>query len=419
MYLALSTIFLFPNLKWLKAACLSLVVLYTLATGFYTLGLFLAPDRLGPSMDVFALNGILLVEAYAMAAIVFLRPSTIKGKRRWAVVTRMFIWLWGSFYLSGWVKTSFEKNLIGNLKTVDCSLENSTISGSTFSTGQGLACQNPCSTQHTAVVWGTLDMAGKTFSRYSHPEPSSCELLVVITSVVAATSTLWLNFFTSPQITRNAVFAIFTRFRSESRGIRSALAKTIALLWYTWSYFCLLIVAIAFPSVIWAQERVLKRYPVANTMCLVKQYLPWVIGMIVAVLKVAAVRQRRREAAKVRSSRRTRLNKALASLRAQMDKAGLSAEQISADTFSSDATTAASPGQTVPAEAAVPAQTSEASKTFKFPIVKVRKIDGFFDHFKELGEWWCNPAGEEEVRDSPPSADEEKALLKDRHSQQE
>jgi hypothetical protein len=242
--------------------------------------------------------------------------------------------------------------------------------------------------------------------------------LVIVTAAIAVTSTLWLNFFTNPQTTRNAVFAIFTRSRGESRGIRSAIAKTIALLWYTWSYFCLLLVAIAFPGVIWVQEEILKRYPVANTMCLAKQYLPWVLGMIVGVLKVAAVRRRRREAAKVRSSRRTRLNKALASLRTQMEKAGLSAQQISADTFSSDGATK-SPGEGVPADTAAPAETSETPQTFKLPIAQSRKIDGFFDHFKELGQWWVNPAGEEEVRDSLPSMDEEKALLKDHYSQQE
>jgi hypothetical protein len=419
MYLALGTVLLFPKLKWLKSACLSLVVLYTLGTGFYTLGLYLAPDRLGPSMDIFALNSILVVDTYAMAAVVFLRPSTIKGKRSWAVVTRMFIWLWGSFYLSGWVKNSFEKNITSKLTTVNCSPDNSTISGNTFSAGQGLACQNPCSAHHTAIVWGTLGAASKTFSRYSRPDISTSELLVVITSAIVLTSTLWLNFFTSPQTTRNAVFAIFTRFRSESRGLRSALAKAIALLWYTWSYLCLLVVAIAFPGVIWIQEKLLQRYPVANTMCLVKQYLPWVIGMIVGVLKVAAIRRRRKEAAKVRSSRRSRLNKALASLRAQMEKAGLSANQISADTFLSDATAAASPKQAESAKTAASGETSEAPKAFKFPITKVRKIDGFFDHFKELGEWWVNPTGESEVRNSVPSVDEEKALLKDHYSQQD
>jgi len=52
-------------------------------------------------------------------------------------------------------------------------------------------------------------------------------------------------------------------------------------------------------------------------------------------------------------------------------------------------------------------------------ITESRKINGFFDHFGELREWWINPTGEEIVADSLPTVDEEKALLKDHYEQQE
>jgi len=409
-YLALGLIVLGPVHRWLTPAALSIVVLYSLATTFYVGALYIAPNRLGPTLDVFPLHSILLTNTYAMAACVFCRSSMIKGKRRWAMVTRMFIWLWGGFMLAGYVKSSFEKKLTSNLTTVDCS-ENSTLSGNTFSAAQGLTCQNPCSTPgHSAIIWGSLDLAAKTFSAYPRPDLSTCEYLVVVAFSIALSATLWLNFYTSPQTTRNAVFAIFTRSRRDARGIRSTLAKTVALAWYTWSYLCLLMVALALPFVAWVQEELLKRYPVANTMCLVKQFLPWVLGTVVGLCKVVAIRRRRKEAVEARNSRRTRLNNALANLRLQVEQAGLPEQQPSAEQAPSDITTT---------EQAAPAEKSEPPKTFKMLITKARKINGFFDHFGELREWWTNPTGEEIVADSLPTVDEEKALLKDHYEQQE
>jgi hypothetical protein len=403
-YTALAFLVLLPVHRWLTSAALSLVVIYSFATTFYVVGLFLIPSRLGPTLDVYPISSILLVNTYAIATVVFCKPTSIKGKRRWAMVTRLFIWLWGGFMLSNFVKSSFEKKLTSSLTAVDCHSGTSSTLGNVFSAGQGLSCHNPCSAQHAAVVWGTLD--GLEFSAYPRPSLSAYEYLVVIAFGIALSLTLWVNFFTSPQTTRNTVFAIFTRSRRDARGIRSALAKMTALIWFTWSYVALGLVALALPFVAYVQEELLKRYPVANTMCLVKQYLPWAIGIVIALFKVAAVRRKRQEAVKLRAERRTRLSNALATLRLQVEQMDEPEHQSSGPVSRS---TNSPPS----------ADKSEAPKTYKIEITKVRKINGFLDHFVELREWWANPAGLEEVHDSPPSVDEEKALLKDHYEQKE
>jgi hypothetical protein len=413
-YVALASVVLLPVHRWLTPAALSLVVLYSFSSVFYVIALFLAPDRLGPTLDIFPLHSILIVDTYAMAFVVFLRSDVIRGKRRWALVTKLFMWLWGSFYLAGYVKSTFEKRLASSVTTVDCRNDSDSLPGKIFSASQGLACQNPCPSHHTPIIWGSLDMATKTFSAFPRPNASTGETLVAITFGIALSATLWLNFFTSPQTTRNTVFAIFTRSRRDSRGLRSALAKAIALFWFTWSYFCLLIVALAFPSVIWLHEEILKRYPVANTMCLIKQYLPWVIGMCIGLMKVTAIRRRRKEVAKVRSDRRTRLSNVLASLQSQIEQAGLVESHQSSATVSGDATITTSSEMLSP-----PAENPQAEKTYKINITEVRKIKGFFDHFYELKEWWVNPTGAETIGDDLPSADEEKALLREHFEQQE
>jgi hypothetical protein len=413
-YIALACVVLLPIHRWLTPAALSLVVLYSFSSVFYVAALFLAPERLGPTLDVFPLHGILIVDTYAIAFVVFLRSDAIRGKRRWALVTRMFMWLWGSFYLAGYVKSTFEKRLASNVTPVECRNDTSFLPGTVFSAGQGLVCQNPCPSHHTPIIWGSLNMASKTFSTFPRPNTSTGDTLVAITFGIALSATLWINFFTSPQTTRNTVFAIFTRSRRDARGLRSALAKIIALFWFTWSYFCLLIVALALPVVAWVQEEILKRYPVANTMCLVKQYLPWFIGMCIGLMKVAAIRRRRKNMAKVRSDRRTRLSNALASLQSQVEKAGLVESQHSSDTGSGNTATTTSAEQAPP-----PAETLQTEKNYRINITKVRKINGFFDHLWELKEWWANPTGIDAVDDDLPSADEEKALLREHFEQQE
>jgi len=426
-YVALAIIVLAPIHRWLTPAAFSFVSLYSLFSTFYIVALFVAPTRLGPTLDVFPLHSVLLVNTYALATVVFCRSNLIKGRRGWARCMRMFILLWGGFLMANFTKMSFERMTKKITRDVPCFTENSASSPvNVFSIGNGLACENPCARSSDSLVfhpaqdqirpilWGSVDAITKQFKSMPHPSLSTTDYMIVILFGVALSSTLWLNFFTSPQITRNAVFATFARGRTDS-GVRVGIAKVIALTWFIWSYFALLIVAIALPFVAYVQEMLLSRYPTAGNTCIVKQWLPWAIGVCLALVKVAVWRRRRQQCAKIRACRVRRFNNALRQLRCHAEHMPLLPEHQDGTQLPED-----SPSQTASSEKSEepePAKQSEAStKKFRIQIAEVRKINGLFDGLRELKAWWVNPSGEQGQQTSNlPSADEEKALLKEHY----
>jgi len=233
------------------------------------------------------------------------------------------------------------------------------------------------------------------------PELTYTDYAIVILFGVAMSSTLWLNFFTSPQITRNAVFATLTRGKTDSR-VRVGLAKTAALAWYSWSYFAILAVGLALPFVGYVQETILKRYPIAHNTCIVKQWLPWAIAMAFALVRIAAWRRRKADTKAMRTCRIRRFNAALRQLQGHGDHVPLLPEHSTRDAK-------------IP-EVSEKVEVKEAPvKKCYLKIAEARKVDGFMDGVRELKGWWVNPTGnssdEEAEASNLPSADEEKALL--------
>ncbi|KAF2435417.1 hypothetical protein EJ08DRAFT_337004 [Tothia fuscella] len=422
-YAALAFIALAPKHKWMTPASLALVGVYTIFSILYAVVLFIAPTRVGPTLDIFPIHSILLTNTYAMAAVVFCRSELVRPRRHWARCSRMFAWLSAGFFLATLDKMAFEKLAKKVTKTVQCFADNSTsLPVNPFSVGHGLACQNPCAfngasslIMHPAqdeirpILWGTLDAVTKTFADIPTPNMSTQEHLIVILCAVALSSTLWLNFATSPQITRNTVFAIFTRGRKESR-VRVAIAKVLALAWFGWSWLAMLAIALSLPGVTWVQESLLERYPVAHTMCIGKQWAPWVFAMAVVLLRVAVFRHKRQEAIKSKQARRARMTRVMDSLRMAVESAPL----LPAHHPSSDGTIETN-FQEEPVSSIQ--QTQSTVTKHRIDIVEIRKINGFIDGFVELGEWWNNPHGEEKTDSAQlPSADEEKALLQDHYN---
>lgn len=152
--------------------------------------LAIAPTRLGPSLDIFPLNSIFLVNTYAIAAVVFCRSDLIKGKRQWMKCTRGFVWSWLAFVTATFSKGAFERMAKRVATEVQCFAENSTSSTNLFSIGNGLACENPCSTPSSAsaayqiqeqlspILWGRLDDTN-TFEAMPIPDLSNVEYLIV------------------------------------------------------------------------------------------------------------------------------------------------------------------------------------------------------------------------------------------------
>jgi len=224
------------------------------------------------------------------------------------------------------------------------------------------------------------------------------EYFVVVLFAVALASTLWLNFFTSPQITRNTVYAALSG--SRTGGIRVGIAKIGALLWYSWSYFTLLLVALAVPGVSWVQEMLLARYPVVKHTCLVKQWLPWVIGVALFLVKVAFWRRRRESLAKEKACRIRRFNTALRQLQGNTDQVSLLPEHHIQQEANMEKTAVVEE-----------IDTPQKCGKHRIEIAEARKVSGFVDTCSELKTWWMNPLGSKD--EGFPSADEEKALLQE------
>lgn len=211
-YLALAIILLAPRHRWITPAAIAFVTLYSLFSTLYVGALSIAPTRLGPSLDVFSLNSIFLVNTYALATAVFCRSDIIKGKRGWLSTIRAFVWLWVGFVTASLAKSNFEKFAQKAAVEVQCFAENATNNpANIFSIGNGLACENPCVVPETSVahrlqeqlspmVWGSLDRATNSFSKMAIPSLSFTEYAIVILFAVALASTLWINFFTVSRI---------------------------------------------------------------------------------------------------------------------------------------------------------------------------------------------------------------------------
>jgi len=349
---------------------------------------------------------LFLVNTYALAAAVFCRPDLIKGRRQWMKCTRGFVWSWLAFVTATFTKSSFEKIAKRVATDVQCFAENSTSTpANLFSIGKGLACENPClvpsslsaahqiQEQLSPILWGSLDAETNTFHSMPIPNLSNMEYFVVILFAMALASTLWINFFTSPQITRNTVFVVLSG--SRTGGIRVGIAKIGALLWYGWSYFALLLVVLAVPGVSWVQEMILARYPVAKHTCLVKAWLPWVIGVALVLVKVAFWRRRRETLAKEKACRIRRFNTALRQLQGNTTQVSLLPEHQVQQEVDMEKTEAA--------EEIAPPQ------KHRIEIAETRKVSGLMDTCSELKTWWMNPMGSKD--EGFPSADEEKALL--------
>lgn len=317
-----------------------------------------------------------------------------------------------------WIKMSFEKMARSSVKAVLCHAENSSSPANLFSIGHGFACENPCATsagelvvspaqaQIRPILWGTIDAVTKEFNSMPRPQLTSTDYVIVILFGIALSSTLWLNFFTSPQITRNAVFATLTRGKTDSR-VRVGLAKIAALTWYSWSYLCIAIVGLALPFVGYVQEAILSRYPVAKNTCIMKQWLPWAFAVAFALIRVAAWRRRKADTKAMRACRIHRFNVALRQLQGHGDHVPLLPEH-------SNNTPESTPeARTAEVSEKTEAEEAPAKKSY-LNIADARKIDGFMDGVRELKGWWVNPAGNssgEEANNEFPTADEEKALL--------
>jgi hypothetical protein len=419
-YTALAIILLAPRHRWITPAAFAFVTLYSVFSTLYVGALSIAPARLGPSLDVFSLNSLFLTNTYALAAAVFCRPDLIKGRRGWLQCIRAFVWLWVGFITATLAKSSFERFAQKAAVEVQCFAENSSSApANLFSIGKGLACENPCAVPETSVayrlqeqlspmVWGSLDTATKTFNKMRIPSLSTTEYTVTILFAVALASTLWVNFFTSPQITRNTIFAALARGKTDSR-VRVFLAKLAALIWYCWSFSALFLVAFATPFVGYVQEQLLTRYPVAKHGCLVRQWLPWVIGVVLFLVKIAVWRRRREALSKEKACRIRRFNTALRQLQGNTDQLSLLPGHHVAPTLSEQTPAASTASvESTPPPSPLP---GVAGKKHRIEIAETRKVSGLKDTLGELKDWWMNPTGEKE--EVSAAADEEKALLKE------
>jgi hypothetical protein len=144
-----------------------------------------------------------------------------------------------------------------------------------------------------------------------------------------------------------------------------------------------------------------------------KQWLPWVAGMGLVVLKVAARRRRRQAAHKEKQVRRERLANALNRIQLSVDDKPVPILPVNdlGDVLIQ-----------LPTESELPPpQPVAPSAKPRIEIAEPRKLNGFLDGIVELSEWWANPHGEasEPSSEDSSAADEEKALLKDHYEQME
>jgi hypothetical protein len=420
-YACLAVILALPRHKWVTPAAFAFVTLYSVFSTLYVGALAIAPTRLGPSLDIFPLSSLFLTNTYALAAGVFCRTKLIKGKRGWLRCVRSFVWLWIGFITANLTKSMFEKMAQRVAVDVQCYAEDSaTAPANIFSIGNGISCENPCAIpatsalhriqeQLTPILWGSVDSQTKEFTQMPIPSLTTKEYAVVILFAVALASTLWLNFFTSPQITRNTIFAALTRGKTDSR-VRVSMAKIAALVWFGWSYFTLLLVALAVPFISYVQEKILAKYPVEKTslcaMAIARQWLPWIVAVAVFMIKIAFWRRRREAMSKEKACRIRRFNTALRQLQASTDQVSLLPGHHIHHESQAGKGCAAEIREPSPS---VPQETVKHS----FSINEPRKVDGVTDTLGELKDWWKDPAGTpvHSQDENSPAADEEKALL--------
>jgi len=417
-YVALAIILVAPRHRWFTPAAIAFVTLYSLFSTLYIAAISIAPTRLGPTLDVFALNSLFLTNTYALATVVFCRSDIIRGKRGWVQCMRSFVWLWVGFITATLAKSRFERFAQDATVEVQCFARDAAHSAENlFAFGKDLACVNPCVVPETSVahrlqeqlspmVWGSLNPTTNSFSKMAIPELSMSEHLIVILFAVALASTLWVNFFFTKTITRNTIFAALVRGKTDSR-MRVWGAKIAAAAWYGWSYLVLLLVACSTPFVSYVQEQLMVRYSVAQSSCLAKQWLPWIIGVAIFLIKIAAHRRRREVLSKEKACRIRRFNTALRTLQGSTEHAELLPEHLVPDEKSAPVEIE----QAIPvSRPATPTPGLHPGKKHRIDIVEPRKVDGLRDTFVELKEWWCNPTGVLASEESS-TTDPEKALL--------
>lgn len=178
--------------------------------------------------------------------------------------------------------------------------------------------------------------------------------------------------------------------------------------WYTWSYFALLLVALACPFVSYVQEQILVRYPVEKNSCLMKQWLPWVVGVAIFLVKIAVWRKKREAWSKEKACRIRRFNTALRTLQGGNEAAHLLPEHHHQHVDEKTAPVVTEQAMT-PSRPATPVPGLQQAKKHRIEIAETRKVRGFKDTAVELKEWWKNPMG---TKEEASTADEEKALLK-------
>jgi len=150
------------------------------------------------------------------------------------------------------------------------------------------------------------------------------------------------------------------------------------------------------------------RYPVAQSSCLVKQWLPWIIGVAIFLIKIAAHRRRREVLSKEKACRIRRFNTALRTLQGSTEHAELLPEHRALG----EKTVPIEVEQATPASRPItPVSGLQPGKKYRIDIVEPRNVHGLKDTFVELKEWWYNPTGVNATNEEHATADPEKALL--------
>jgi hypothetical protein len=426
-YLSILFILTAPSHRVLTPLVCSFIVLYGAYNVVYAIGLTAMPMRLGPSLDIFPLHSLLLSTTYAFSALVFCRKHTVKSRKQWGVLMRGFFIFWTGFVVANFGKDHFEKKVAKRMmaEVTECkSVSETTIGDGFFAVSEDIACLNPCASPSTVsgimlpgqsnlkpILWGRLFKTGEAlkFSPKQLGDLTLNEVIIVVLFGIALSLTLWVNFYTSPRITRNTVFSIFGRRGASSA--RNGLAKLTALAWFTWSYFAIMLVAAALPFVVSVQEILLRDYPVART-CSMKAWLPWVLGMALFTTMFLRLRTKIRSFIKARQNRVKKLNSALEEMKAVVETSENTKLKETFETVTTQLEKLQKFAKRCAGAVEPPAELPTG-------VAEPREVKSFCDGLRELGEWWTQPFGGETHATPLPSADEEKALLAAHYADEE
>ena len=381
-YASILYLFIAPRHRILDPFAYAYFLLYGAFSVVYGIALYLAPDRLGPSLDVYPTlgsSGICMIGAMTLA---YCRPGRIPGAKGWVLFGYAIKAAWLGVTVGSWARDGFVKHTVKAMMVeMQCTAAAGDLgsSGRLFFPGGGLACRDPCAPANASgvgqavlkpILWGSLCEADGAPTSFCPKSTTISGLswtgLVCVVVFLAAAATDQLNFWNNARVTRNLVYYLFGGHGASAA--RRGIAKGLAALWFAWSYVSLATAVFLLVTGVAAQELGLTDYPAAATSSW-KGALLWIAGTVVVAVALVSHGESKGQAEVIDTASPEKvellkqLGEIVGKLKAEEDKANAKPKRG----FALD------------------------DIHIAVDFTQPRAVAGFWDAVDELGEWWNDP----------------------------